>query len=114
MRTVPEWQGKTDDTAPPKLVKARLLLKHGGRCALTGHKFRPGDVIQFDHVLALGLGGENREANLAPVLAQAHAAKTADDTRAIRKADRVRLKHMGQWPASPHKIQSKPFQRRQP
>lgn len=94
-RSVDEWVGKTDDTPPPPRVKERILRAHGGRCALTGHVFAPGDGIEFDHILALANGGQNRETNLQPVLGHAHKEKSREDVRIKAKTSRVFKKHNG-------------------
>lgn len=95
-REVPEWIGANDDTPIPKRVKLRVLLKYQGRCYKTGHKFRPGDPIEFDHVIALCNGGENREGNIAPILGgKPHKAKTADDVAEKARVDSIRAKHLG-------------------
>lgn len=109
MRSVPEWVGKTDDAAIPKATKLRIWERCGGKCAITGRKLMPGDAYDFDHIIPLALGGEHRETNIQIVSKDAHRAKTADDTRAIRKAQRIALKHSGGWPASKHKIRSRGF-----
>jgi len=84
VRTVDEWVGRDHDAPIPKRVKLRVLLRYDGRCWKTGHKFRPGDPIEFDHVKALcnAPPGENwnRESNLAPILGgKVHREKTAAD-----------------------------------
>lgn len=94
-RSVSEWIGRTDNSQPPARVKERILRAHGGRCALTGREFAPGDVVEFDHIVALALGGENAEGNLQPVLGSAHKVKTRDDVRAKAKASRGFKKHFG-------------------
>ena len=33
-RSLPIWTGKTDDTPPPPRVKARIILRQGGICAV--------------------------------------------------------------------------------
>lgn len=113
-RSLPEWIGKTPDTPAPPRVRLRVFEAYGGRCYLSGRKIVPGDKWELEHKLALSLGGENREANLAPALKDAHKAKTASDVKAKAKADRVRKKHLGQWPAPTRKIQSRPFPRPRP
>jgi 5-methylcytosine-specific restriction protein A len=112
-RAVAEWIGATPDTAIPKAVKLRVLLRYGGKCHKTGHKFRPGDVIEYDHVKALCNGGENRESNLAPILGgKVHQAKSASDREEKRRVDRIKAKHHGLWPAPARKMQSRPFPKR--
>lgn len=94
-RTVPEWRGKNPDSAIPPRVRLRVFEAHGGVCALTGQKIRPGDEWDLDHKTALANGGEHRETNLHPVLRTAHREKTKADVALKAKADRVRKKHLG-------------------
>jgi 5-methylcytosine-specific restriction protein A len=112
-RSCPEWIGRSPDSKPPTSVRVRVFERHGGRCHLTGQKIGPGDRWELDHVKPLGLGGENRESNLAPALYQPHRAKAAAEKTAISKADRIRLKHTGGWPATKRKLQGLPFPKRQ-
>jgi 5-methylcytosine-specific restriction endonuclease McrA len=110
LRQVPEWIGKTPDTPVPKAVKTRLLLRYGGKCYRTGHRFRPGDAIEFDHIVALCNGGENRESNLAPILGgKPHQEKTKTDRDEKTKTDRMRLKALGLWPKSKRPLQGRGF-----
>lgn len=114
-REVAEWIGSSPDAAIPKRVKLRLLIRYGGRCYRSGHKFRPGDVIEFDHILALCNGGENRESNLAPILGgKPHQEKTADDVAIKAKTARIRAKHLGLHPPSKAKIRSRGFESTRP
>lgn len=94
-RSIPEWIGKTDDSAIPPRVRLRVFEAHGGICALTGRKITPSDKWEVDHKTALINGGEHRESNLQPVLQAAHREKTAVDVGLKAKADRVRKKHLG-------------------
>ncbi len=96
MRTVKEWVGRTDNTAPPASVKDRILRKQEGKCALSGHEFRPGDVIEFDHITPLWMQpGGNRESNLQAVLGSRHKEKTKTEATVKAKIDSVRQKHFG-------------------
>jgi len=97
-RSIKEWTGKTDDTAPPPRVKLRIVDRQDGKCAITGVAFGPKIRPEFDHIIPLGLGGENRESNLQAICAPAHKVKTAGDRRAIAKADRIRKKQAGITP----------------
>lgn len=76
-------------------VRIRVFERHNGICHISGRKIRPGDKWEIDHVIALVNGGENRETNLAPALADAHRAKTAQDVAQKAKDRRVRAKHLG-------------------
>lgn len=94
-RSVPTWSGATPDATIPKRVRLRVFEAYGGVCQLSGRKIMPGDEWDVDHRLPLGLGGAHAEQNLWPVLRSEHRKKTAEDTRQMRKADRVRAKHLG-------------------
>ena len=95
VRSVPEWIGKTSDSAIPARVKLRVFERHGGICHISGQKIMPGDKWDCDHVQALVNGGENRESNLAPALTEHHKEKTRSDVAMKSKDRRVRSKHMG-------------------
>lgn len=83
-RSTKEWIGKTADTwPPPPTVQLRVLMRQDGKCAITGHKFAPGDAKQLDHRIPLRDGGENREGNLQWILeVLAHGPKTAAENSA--------------------------------
>ena len=98
-RETPEWIGKTDDTPIPPRVKLRVFEKHGGKCYITGRKLMPGE-FDFDHIIALCNGGENRESNLAPIWRPAHKEKTAQDVAMKSKDRRVKAKFLGIKPKS--------------
>lgn len=109
-RAVAEWVGKTHDTAIPPRVRLRVFEAHRGICHRTGRRIQAGEAWQLDHVVALINGGEHRESNLAPILAgRVHAEKTAEDVALKAKTARMRAKHLGVFPKSSAKIQSRPF-----
>lgn len=113
-RAVPEWVGKTPDSAIPPRVRLRVFEAYGGRCYLSGRKIMPGDKWQIDHITALANGGAHREANLAPVLDAPHKAKTAADVAEKSKVARIRAKFLGIYPKPIRKLQSRGFPRRWP
>jgi len=96
-RSVPEWIGKNDDSTIPPRVKARIVARQDGICACgCGIKLgMAGERIEFDHIVALILGGENREGNIGAVRSPCHKVKTAQDVRQKAKEARVRAKHLG-------------------
>ena len=94
-RSVSEWIGKTPDTPIPPRVKLRIWEREGGRCYLSGRKIMPGDAFQYEHVVALCNGGENRESNIKLALTDKHREKTAKDVAEKSKVARVRSKHLG-------------------
>lgn len=108
-REVPEWIGKTPDSAIPARVRDRVFIRHGGRCHISGRKIMPGEPWEAEHVTALRdwtkEGHGNRESNLAPALKDKHREKTSDEATARVKPDRTRAKHNGTWkPKSGRKI----------
>lgn len=111
-RAVEEWIGKTPDSRPPQAVRDRIFIRHGGRCHISDRKIMPGDEWHAEHIKPLWEGGENRESNLAPALVEPHSEKTAIESSARAKADRVRRKLVtGTWPKSRVKIQGRGFQK---
>jgi hypothetical protein len=94
-RAVPEWIGKTPDTKVPDAVQLRIFERQKGKCALTGHTFRPGDKKHLDHKVPAIDQGENRESNLQWVWDAPHKAKTKAEA-AVRKKVRAKAKsHAG-------------------
>ena len=94
-RKLEEWQSANPDAMPPPRVRLRIFDAHGGICHISGRKIMPGEVWHLDHVKAIILGGENRESNLRPVLAQFHKAKTAGEVAEKAKVNAVRKAHLG-------------------
>lgn len=96
-RVLPEWIGKTPDTAIPPRVRLRVFERYGGRCYLCTRKLGPGDRWDCDHVVALAIWtGEphgNRESNLAPACTVCHREKTAQDVADKSRAYRIKAKH---------------------
>lgn len=96
-RTVTEWIGRSEDSAPPPAVKARIVLAQAGICACgCGQRLgAAGERIEFDHTKALILGGENRETNLRALRFPCHGAKTKQDVAQKSVEARKRGKHLG-------------------
>ena len=95
MREVPEWRAKHDDQPVPKSVFLRVWYRSNGRCGICGLPIHVSEKHDTDHVTALGLGGEHRERNLRIVHRTCHKGKTKGEVQAMRKANRVRAKHLG-------------------
>ena len=95
MRKTSPWVGTTDDAKIPLQVQLRILGKQGGRCAITGHKFVPGDKKHLDHRIPLADGGRHAEGNLRWILASEHKAKTSDEASVRAKVRSVAAKHAG-------------------
>lgn len=84
-------------------IRAAAILRAGGRCeaCMAKLKVREGEV---DHILPDALGGEPTLENAQVLCSVCHKAKTADDVRRVRKADRQRDKHTGAFKASSRPI----------
>lgn len=94
-RSLPEWIGKTDDARVPQRVRLRIFRAYEGRCYLSGREIRPGEAWELEHKVPLILGGEHRESNLAPALAEFHKAKTAAEMKVKAKTDAIAKRHRG-------------------
>ena len=94
-RSVDAWVGASPDSAIPARVKLRTFERFGGRCASCGIKLGGSVGVEYDHVLALVLGGENAEDNLQPLCRPCHSTKTAGDVKAKAKSARIRERHLG-------------------
>jgi 5-methylcytosine-specific restriction protein A len=106
-RSVPIWSGKTDDAAIPKAVRLRIWAREGGRCSISGRKIMAGEPFDFEHRIPLSMGGKHDELNLCLALRSEHRKKTAAEAGPRAKADRIHLKHIGQWPASKTPLRSR-------
>ena len=96
-------------------TRVGVFLDADGICHLCGLRIdAPKQRWEVEHVKPLSMGGEHRESNLAPALAIEHRAKSAAETTARAKADRLRRKHNGTWPQSKAKLRSVPFRRTRP
>jgi 5-methylcytosine-specific restriction protein A len=111
-RSVALWVGSSDDAAIPKAVKLRIWTREGGKCSLTGRKIMVGDAFDYEHRIPLSMGGRHAEDNIVLALREAHKLKSAEETTARAKADRIKLKHLGQWPAPIRKMPNRPFPKR--
>lgn len=94
-RKTPEWIGKTPDTKVPPRVRLRIYDRENGTCHISGRKIQPGEKWELEHKIALILGGEHRESNLFPALAEFHKPKTAAEMKVKSKIADVRKKHLG-------------------
>lgn len=82
-----EFQAKT---------KAAAYVRAGGRCECgCGAEIKPGDRVEFDHIIADAFRPDNSLSNCQVLLYACHKAKTKRDVTAIAKAKRVQKKHTG-------------------
>jgi 5-methylcytosine-specific restriction endonuclease McrA len=95
MRKIPAWVGTTDDAKIPLQVQMRILLRQGGRCAITGWKFAPGDPKSLDHIVPLADGGLHDERNLQWILDLEHKAKTKAEAEVRAWVRGVAANHAG-------------------
>lgn len=96
--------------------KTRVLAfeRSKGRCESCGARLKVGEG-EYDHVLPASLGGTSDLSNCQLLCVPCHRGpdgKTADDVRGIRKADRIRAKHLGAWPKSRRPIKGRGFPKR--
>jgi 5-methylcytosine-specific restriction protein A len=75
-------------------TRAEVHLRAGGCCEACGAKLKVGEG-EYDHILPNELGGEPTADNCRLICMVCHKAKTAEDIRRIRKADRQRDRHSG-------------------
>ena len=91
--------------------RVRLFDLHDGKCHLCGQKIRVGEAWDLEHLVAWELTRDDSDDNVRPAHKTCHKAKTVEDVRAIRKADRIRAKHIGAWPKSRSRLRSRGFQK---
>lgn len=91
--------------------RVRLFDLHGGKCHLCGEKIQVGEVWELEHVIPWAMTRDDNDENVKPAHKTCHKSKTADDIDGMSKADRIRAKHIGAWPKSKAKIQSRGFQK---
>lgn len=95
MRSVKEWHGRTDDTAAPPRVKERIARKADDTCQHCKRPVRTPLRAEFDHIIPLILGGQNRESNLQLLCHECHGAKTKLDVKVKAKVARIRKRNLG-------------------
>lgn len=78
----------------PRKVKAAAIKRAAGKCESCAAVLKPREA-EVDHILPDVLGGEPVLANARVLCSVCHKAKTADDIRRTRKADRQADKASG-------------------
>lgn len=111
-RSTAEWIGRHPDARVPPRVRLRVFEAYGRKCYLSGRPIAPGDKWELEHRVALILGGEHRESNLAPALVDPHKRKTATEMAVKSKIADVAKKHAG-ITTPKQKIASRGFPKRQ-
>ena len=93
MRTIEEWQGKTDDTPAPARVRLRVFERCQGRCGICDRLIRAGERWTLEHIIAICNGGPNAESNLDITCCNCLAAKNAADIAEKSHIARIAKKH---------------------
>lgn len=99
-RSVPEWFGRTDDTAVPTRVRLRVWDREEGKCHRCRRKIPANDAWIIEHRHAIILGGANAEPNLCLTCSWCKPEKDAEDAAAKSKIASTRAKHLGIRPRS--------------
>jgi 5-methylcytosine-specific restriction endonuclease McrA len=108
MRKIPPWVGSTDDAKIPLQVQLRVLVRQHGRCAITGHKFTPGDAKRLDHIKPLADGGLHGEENLQWIIDVEHKLKTKAEAEVRARVRSVAARHAGLERPGKLKIRRRP------
>lgn len=98
----------------PRKVRVAAFDRAAGRCEGRINGDRCGADIRdgrcdYDHILPAALGGKAELANCQCLCIACHKAKTADDVRGIRKADRQRAARANAKPAPKQRIANRGF-----
>ncbi len=75
---------------PSSRLKRAVLEAQNDRCLACGAELVK---VEFDHVIPLGLGGDNSPENWAAICPPCHKTKTRSDLKRIAKAKRQRRFH---------------------
>lgn len=94
-RSVPEWVGRTEDTAVPARVRLRVWQREDGRCHRCGRKIGAAEAWVLEHLKALVNGGRNAESNLALSCPWCVPAKNAEDVAEKSRVATLAKKHFG-------------------
>jgi RNA-directed DNA polymerase len=75
------WSTRLGHHPAVKPRTARLLKQQEGRCRACGYRFKMGDVLEVDHILARAQGGRDETANWQLLHRYCHMEKTAQERR---------------------------------
>lgn len=78
-RSIPEWSGRTDDSAIPDGVKLRIWNRANGQCQICTRKMAAGDIKHYDHIIPLADSGKHSEGNLQIACVACHTEKSAGE-----------------------------------
>lgn len=91
MSSDPKQKGDRACRRRPSSRLRKLILDSQSGCCLSCEQ--PLVEVEFDHVIPLGLGGDNGPDNWAAVCPSCHKRKTGADLKRIAKAKRQRRYH---------------------
>jgi 5-methylcytosine-specific restriction endonuclease McrA len=98
--------------------KAEIVEQQGGMCFACSEPLDDDPALgptEYDHVVALALGGADEPDNICAMHQRCHRGhdgKTSQDIRMIRKADRQGKKHRGEHKRRGRPLQSRGFDKR--
>lgn len=81
-----------------------------GRCKLPVPM--TGAEVEYDHYSQIAISCDDTDENVFPLHVDCHKAKTASDATVRAKVERIRLKNIGEFPASPTPLRSGGFRKR--
>lgn len=88
--------GTTPRKAMSPTRRLRLWEKHAGRCVICKEPIDgTRDRWIIEHIIALALGGEDKDDNCGPAHNACALDKTRDDVAKISKAKRAKERHLG-------------------
>lgn len=82
--------------------RVRLFQLNDGRCHICSEKIKIGEAYDLEHIVPWELTRDDSDDNVKPAHKACHKQKTAEDVRGIRKADRIKAKHISA-------VEKKPF-----
>lgn len=97
----------------PRKVRQAAIERAAGHCERCKAVLKVGEA-EIDHILPDVLGGEPILANAMVLCRVCHKAKSADDIRRTRKADRVRDRRTGAMPKPLRPLVSRGFAHTKP
>ena len=79
------WASRMGRHPDLKVSLAKLLKKQSGKCNHCGLTFKPGDLIERDHIVPLKVGGHKYKNNLQALHKHCHDEKTNTDLLVIKR-----------------------------
>lgn len=89
--------------------RVRIFDLNSGICHICDMKIQVAEKWDIEHLVPWELTRDDSDENVRPAHNECHKTKTREDVAGIRKADRIRAKHIGAWPKTRSKIPSRKF-----